>query len=77
MGRDTTITVNTHRNNPSTLKMRITGFANDTFAINKVVIPGGSIDTNLFLDWYTKILTVEYKKYKATKGEIEIEYSLH
>lgn len=77
MGKDTSITIDSGRKNPSTLKIQVTGFSNDSFAVNNVIIHGGKVNEVFLLDWYDRILTIDYKKKKATAGNITIEYSLY
>lgn len=77
MGKDTVFTINTHKNRPTTLKIHIVGFSNDTFSINNSIIHGKKIDDSLDLDWYTSELKITYKHMKADSGQIRINYALY
>lgn len=74
--KDTTIMIKTTAGHPVMMNLEIKGQTNDSFKINNFILPGGSLDTKMQLDWYHKDFQLEYKSYKATKGSLTIKYNL-
>lgn len=59
---------------PNAIILNITGQTDDSIMIQGVVIPGGEINEKIRLDWYNKNVSVDYKSYKATTGNLKISY---
>jgi hypothetical protein len=74
--KDTTIMIKTTAGHPVMMNLEIKGQTNDSFKIRHIILPGGSVDTKMQLDWYHKDFLLEYKSYKATKGSLTIKYNL-
>jgi hypothetical protein len=74
--KDTSIMIKTNARHPVMMILEIKGQTNDSFKINNFILPGGSVDTKMQLDWYHKDFTLKYKFYKATKGSLTIKYNL-
>lgn len=74
--KDTTIMIKTTAGHPAMMLLDIKGQTNDSFKINNVIFPGGSVDTKMQLDWYNKDFPLKYNSYKSTKGKLIIKYNL-
>ena len=72
LSRDTSISIKTSKKYPTTVKISVTGFANDSFVVNSANVKGGNIDTSWHYDWYNNIIIINYKSFKATKGSLRI-----
>lgn len=73
--RDTTITIKSNSSYPSLVNLKLKGELNDSFMINKIVLPQGKIDTILRIDWYQENFQIFYKPFKVTSGNLTIEYT--
>lgn len=75
LSRDTLLHLTSKSSNPTTIILKVTGFANDTFMLQGFLkIPGGTVDSTFKLDCYTKDFFLSYKALKVTKGNLTIEY---
>ena len=74
---DTTIVIPFRHNNLAGIKIHLIGNANDSFKINELPLHGGEkIDTVIHLEWYTDTAHIKYKRYKATKGFLNLKVSM-
>ncbi|MCC6307429.1 MAG: hypothetical protein IT248_02970 [Chitinophagaceae bacterium] len=74
---DSTINIKASKTYPTTLKIDIKGYANDTFMISGFKIKGGNVDTFWHTDWYKKSIIINYQAYKATKGKLTLTCELY
>lgn len=73
LGKDTSFQV-TASSNPTTVIIKLTGFANDSFLIQHYYkIPGGNINDTVQMDFYNKVFDFSYKPYKAKQGKLLVE----
>lgn len=76
--KDTVFHVNTYNFFfTSVLKLTLHGNLNDSFEIGGFKrFRGGALDTTIEIDHYTRKFDVKYFHYKATSGNLSIEYYL-
>ncbi len=73
------VITNKKRNSNTTLTLAITGTSNDTTLLQgRIKIPPGlSISEYIQLDFYGEEFVLNFSPYKATKGRIRINCSIH
>lgn len=78
VARDTTFNVSTFNFVfPNVLKLRVRANLNDSFKLGILgKYRGGVLDTSLETDHYSRKFVVEYFHFKASSGNISIEYDL-
>lgn len=78
VARDTTFNVSTFNFVfPSVLKLKVRTNLNDSFKLGVLgKFRGGVLDTSLETDHYSRKFVVEYFHFKASHGNISIEYDL-
>ncbi len=75
VSRDTIFHIKTNGDNNTSLNLRIIGELDDTCTINTwIQLSGKQIDTTIYHDFYNENFDVHYKAYKASKGNLKIEY---
>lgn len=75
VSRDTIFHIKTNSDNNTSLNLRIIGQLDDTCNINTwIKLSGKRIDTTIYHDFYNENFDVDYKAYKASKGNLKIEY---
>ncbi|MBW0177744.1 hypothetical protein [Sediminibacterium sp.] len=77
---DTAFVITSKRtNNNTTLTLAVTGTSNDTTLLQgRIKIPPGlSINESIQLDFYGEEFVLNFSPHKATKGRIQIKYSVH
>lgn len=74
--RDTTFLIKTNKSQTTTIILSVKGDVDDTIMLQGMKIPGGKIDKKLQFDFYSKEYAISYNHYKATKGKIDIIYSI-
>jgi len=76
ISRDTIFSAETGVHDASTMILKIQGNSDDSIKVHGFSIPGGNINKELRVDWYTSKISVKYESYRAKKGNIKIEYDV-
>jgi hypothetical protein len=68
--KDTSFIFRSELLHPTLLEISISGYSDNSFAINNIKLEGGKIDTLLKMDWYSDTVIINFKRYKATSGNL-------
>jgi PBP1b-binding outer membrane lipoprotein LpoB len=68
--KDTSFIIPNKSKNSTILSISINGYSNDSVIINNIKLPGGNLDTTLKMDWYKDTIIINFKKFKASKGDL-------
>ena len=74
VSKDTILIAETKVKSPTTLLLEISGQVNDSIEVSGIRLPGGKIQKEFRLDHYYPKVSVQFKSYKATKGNLRIKY---
>jgi hypothetical protein len=76
VSKDVLLTAETNVKMPTTLILQISGYANDSVEVRSMRLPGGRINEEFKLDHYSSDISVQFRSYKAKKGNLKIKYYL-